>query len=81
MFVEVPVATTRRQPKQQRSRETWRLAVASKLASRRDLDRVSFMVAQMAQALAHAVVSRPAKLSLAAAKADAVLALMAYLRA
>jgi AcrR family transcriptional regulator len=63
----------------------FRLAIASRaneLKTRRDLDTVVFGVTHMVDALSHgAVLRRPARLSLAAAKEEAVRAVLAYLRA
>jgi AcrR family transcriptional regulator len=63
----------------------FRLAVASRahdLRSRRDLDKVVFVVTHMVESLSHgAVLRRPPGLSLAAAKKEAVRAVVAYLRA
>jgi hypothetical protein len=61
----------------------FRLAIgarAHELNLQRDLDRVVFIVANMVDALSHAVaLRRPPGLSLAAAKEGAVQAVMAYL--
>jgi hypothetical protein len=47
----------------------------------RDLDRMLFVIAHMMDSLAHgAVSSRPPRLSLAAAKDEALAAMLAYLR-
>lgn len=63
----------------------FRLAIASKLPkpiSDRDLDTATFVVANMVDALSHAAaLRRPAGLSLAAAKEEAVRAVLAYLQA
>lgn len=63
----------------------FRLAIASRaheLKARRDLDTVVFVVTHMVEALSHgAVLRRPARLSLAAAKDEAVRAVLAYLHA
>ena len=62
----------------------FRLAIgarAGEIKRRRDLDLVVFVVANMVEALAHgAVLRRPAGVGLAAAKAEAVRAVLAYLR-
>jgi hypothetical protein len=60
-----------------------KLAIASHMpAKRRDLDRTLFVVTHMIDALAHGVVSgRPRGLSIAAAKDEAVRAILTYLRA
>jgi len=61
----------------------FRLALASKsseLKGHRDLDKATFVVANMIDALAHgAVLRRPPGLSLAAAKEEAVRAVLTYL--
>ena len=63
----------------------FRLAIASRadeLGTRRDLDTVVFVVTHMVEALSHgAVLRRPARLSLDAAKDEAVRAVLAYLHA
>jgi AcrR family transcriptional regulator len=63
----------------------FRLAIASRsdeFKTRRDLDMVVFVVTHMVEALSHgAVLRRPARLSLAAAKEEAVRAVLAYLHA
>jgi AcrR family transcriptional regulator len=66
-----------------RLHNAFRLAIASRtqdFSTRRDLDTVVFIVTQMIDALSHgAVLRRPARLSLAAAKEEAVRAVLAYL--
>jgi AcrR family transcriptional regulator len=64
-----------------RVRGAWRLAVAPKLSPGHDVDRVVYMLTHMVQALSHAILSRPSRISLAAAKEEAVRAVLAYLRA
>src|ERR1700691_619019 len=63
----------------------FRLAIASRadeLKTRRDLDTVVFVVTHMVDALSHgAVLRRPSRLSLAAAREEAVRAVLAYLHA
>lgn len=63
----------------------FRLAIqarAHEIRTRRDLDLIVFVVTHMVEALAHgAVLRRPPRLSLAAAKEEAVRAVLAYLRA
>jgi Tetracyclin repressor-like, C-terminal domain len=63
----------------------FRLAIAARadeLKKRRDIDTVVFVVTHMVEALSHgAVLRRPARLSLAAAKDEAVRAVLAYLHA
>jgi AcrR family transcriptional regulator len=62
-----------------------RLAISSRaqeLARPRDLDKILFVLTQLIESLSHAVVlRRPAHLSLASAKQEAVHAVLAYLRA
>ena len=68
-----------------RLRGALRLALAARareLGRRRDLDAVLFVVTNQIDALGHAaVLRRPSRLSLAAAKDEAVRAVLAYLRA
>jgi AcrR family transcriptional regulator len=68
-----------------RLHNAFRLAIASRqreLKRRRDLDKIVFVVANMVDALSHgAVLRRPEGLSLAAAKEEAVRAVLAYLHA
>jgi AcrR family transcriptional regulator len=63
----------------------FRLAIASRtkeIKTRRDLDTVVFVVTHMVDSLCHgAVLRRPARLSLAAAKEEVVRAVLAYLHA
>jgi hypothetical protein len=63
----------------------FRLAISSRareLKTRRDLDKVVFVVTHMVESLSHgAVLQRPPSLPLAAAKEEAVRAVLAYLRA
>lgn len=63
----------------------FRLAISARereLKIHRDLDKVVFVVAHMVEALSHgAVLRRPPRLSLAAAKEESVRAVLAYLRA
>jgi AcrR family transcriptional regulator len=57
-----------------------RIALASR-AGERDLDREIFVLTHMVEALAHgAVLGRPPRLSLAAAREEAVRAVLSYLR-
>lgn len=62
----------------------FRLAIASRmheLNTRRDLDLIVFIVTNMVETLSHAaILRRPPPLSLPAAKEEAVLAVLAYLR-
>ena len=62
----------------------FRLAISSRaheLKTRRNLDKVVFIVTHMVESLSHgAVLRRPRGLSLAAAKEEAVRAVLAYLR-
>ena len=68
-----------------RLHNAFRLAIASRqreLKRRKDLDKMVFVVTNMVDALAHgAVLRRPEGLSLAAAKEEAVRAVLAYLHA
>jgi len=68
-----------------RLHNAFRLAISSKaqeLKPRRDLDKVVFVVTHMVDSLTHgAVLRRPARLSLAAAREEAVRAILAYLHA
>jgi hypothetical protein len=63
----------------------FRLAIASKaneIKTPRDLDAIVFVVTHVVEALSHGVVlRRPAQLSLAAAREEAVRAVLAYLHA
>ena len=61
-----------------------RLAIAANQVgprSPRDLEKAVFIVHNMIDALSHAMLHRPAQMTLAAAKEEAVAAIMAYLRA
>ena len=62
----------------------FRLAIASRaheLKKDRDLDKLVFVVTNMVESLSHAALfRRPSRLSLAAAKAEVVRAVLAYLR-
>jgi len=68
-----------------RLRGAFRLALASRasdLKPARDLDRMLFVLTHMVEALSHgAVLRRPPRLSLAAAREEAVRAVLAYLHA
>lgn len=66
-----------------RIRNVLRLAVASRTSQTpRDLDLTVFVLANMIESLAHGVVARrPARLSIGAAKEEAVRAVLAYLNA
>ena len=66
-----------------RLRATFRIAITSRARGRspRDLDRMLFVLPHMVEALSHgAAYRRPGRLSLAAAKDEAVRAVLAYLR-
>ena len=69
---------------QARLRGALQLAISSRLKTSqpaRELEKTLFVVTHMMDALAHgAVLSRPPRLSLAAAKDEAVRAMLAYLR-
>jgi AcrR family transcriptional regulator len=80
LWTEVPHRAGGARDLEARIRGAWRLAIASKLGGRRDVDRVAFFLTHMGQALAHAVIARPKGMSLAVAKAEAVRALLAYAR-
>jgi hypothetical protein len=70
-----------RGPPSRRVSPRHRIEIGHELKTRRDLDMVVFIVTHMVDALSHgAVLRRPAKLSLAAAKEEAVRAILAYLR-
>lgn len=68
-----------------RLRSTFQLALAARARDRRaprDVDRALFVLPHMVEALSHgAVYRRPPRVSLAAAKEEAVRAVVAYLRA
>jgi hypothetical protein len=65
-----------------RLRGALRLAISSRSRAPRDLERSLFVLTHMIDALSHAAVhKRPPKLSLAAAKEEAVRAVLAYVRA
>jgi AcrR family transcriptional regulator len=68
-----------------RLRGAFRLAIASRMheiGGRRDIDKIVFVVTHMVESLSHgAVLRRPPRLSLEAAKTEAVRAILAYLRA
>ena len=65
-----------------RLRGALRLAISSRSRTPRDLERRLFVLTHMIDALSHAAVhKRPPKLSLAAAKEEAVRAVLAYIRA
>jgi len=65
-----------------RLRDTFMLAISARTKERpRDLERMLFVLPHMVEALAHgAAFERPPRLSLAAAKDEAVRAVLAYLR-
>jgi AcrR family transcriptional regulator len=85
MFSEIPDRPEGTQDFAVRLHGSFRLALSSKareLKRGRDLDKLAFVVAHMVDALAHgAVLRRPPGVSLAAAKQEAVRAILAYLRA
>jgi len=80
---EVPHRAASARHLQDRLRSALQLAISShRRLPARDLERTLFVVTHMMDAFAHGVVfGRPARLSLSAAKAEAVTAMMAYLRA
>jgi AcrR family transcriptional regulator len=83
LFSEVPHRAEGTRDFTVRLHGAFRLAIAARadeLKERRDLDRVVFVVTHMVEALSHgAALRRPAKVSLAAAKEEAVRAVLAYL--
>lgn len=85
LFAEVPHRADGSREFAARLHGAFLLAIASRtreLKKDRDLDSVVFVVAHMIDALSHAaVLSRPASLSLQAAKEEASRAVLAYLRA
>jgi AcrR family transcriptional regulator len=85
MSTEVPHRPGETQDFAVRLHGVFRLAIASrihKFETRRNLDKVVFVVANMVDSLSHAVVlRRPLGLSLVAAKEEAVRAVLAYLNA
>lgn len=85
LFTEVPHRADGTREFAVRLHGAFRLAIAARereLRAGRDLDKVVFVVTHMVEALSHgAVLRRPAGLSLAAAKEEAVQAVLAYLHA
>jgi len=85
LYTEVPHKAEGRRDFAVRLHGAFRLAIAaraSELGTPRDLDTTVFVVAQMVEALSHgAVLRRPAGISLATAKEEAVRAVLAYLHA
>jgi AcrR family transcriptional regulator len=84
LSTEVPHGASGARAFEERLRGAFRLAIASRAGERhtpRDLDRILFIVPLMVEALAHGVaLRRPPRLSLAAAKEEALCAVLAYLR-
>lgn len=84
LFTEVPHRAEGTLDFAVRLHGAFRLAISSRareLKIRRDLDLVVFVVTHMVEALSHgAVLRRPPRVSLAAAKQEAVRAVLAYLR-
>lgn len=84
LFTEVPHRSEGTRDFSVRLHGAFRLAIASRsqeLKSRRDLDKVAFVVTHMVDSLSHgAVLRRPPGLSLEVAKEGAVRAVLAYLR-
>jgi len=84
LATEVPYGAGGASAFEERLRGAFRLAIASRAGkplAPGALDRILFVVPLMVEALAHGVVlKRPAKLSLAAAREEAVRAVRAYLR-
>jgi AcrR family transcriptional regulator len=85
LYTEVPHKAEGTRDFAVRLHGAFRLAIAARaneLGTPRDLDTVVFVVTNMVDALAHgAVLRRPAGISLAAAKEEAVRAVLAYLHA
>jgi AcrR family transcriptional regulator len=85
LYTEVPHKAEGTRDFAVRLHGAFRLAIAaraSELGTPRDLDTVVFVVTHMVEALSHgAVLRRPAGISLAAAKEEAVRAVLAYLHA
>jgi AcrR family transcriptional regulator len=85
LLTEVPHRAEGAQEFAVRLHGAFRLAIASRaqqLKTRRDLDLVVFVVTNMVEALSHgAVFRRPPRVSLGAAKDEAVRAVLAYLQA
>jgi AcrR family transcriptional regulator len=81
---EVPFGAGVARTFEERLRNAFRLAIASRVEERfepKDLDRILFVVPLMVEALSHGVaLRRPPRMSLAAAKEEAVRAVLAYLR-
>lgn len=84
LSTQVPHGAGQARAFEERLRGAFRLAIASRFKARpapADLDKVLFVVPIMVEALAHGVaLRRPAKLSLAAAREEAVRAVLGYLR-
>ncbi|HEY4013002.1 MAG TPA: TetR/AcrR family transcriptional regulator [Polyangiaceae bacterium] len=84
VMATVPHGEDGAQTLEMRLRSTFRLAISSRAKepyAARDLDRMLFVLPHMVEALSHgAVYRRPARLSLGAAKEEAVRAVLAYLR-
>jgi AcrR family transcriptional regulator len=85
MFTEVPHRADGSADFAQRLHGVFRLAIAGRaheLRPGRDLDTVAWVVTHMVESLSHgAVLRRPAGMSLAAAKEEAVRAVLAYVHA
>jgi tetracycline repressor-like protein len=84
MTTEVPQGAEGARALEARLRGTFRLAILSRSTERpspQELDRMLFVLPHMVEALAHgAAHARPARLSISAAKHEAVRAVLAYLR-
>jgi AcrR family transcriptional regulator len=80
----VPHASDGGRALEMRLRTTFRLAIAARAGggdTPRDLDKALFVLPHLVEALAHgAAYGRPPKLTISAAKAEAVRAVLAYLR-
>jgi AcrR family transcriptional regulator len=85
VMAQVPHGAAGAQTLETRLRSTFRLAISSRAKERpphRELDRMLFVLPHMVEALCHgAAYRRPPRLSLGAAKEEAVRAVLAYLRA
>jgi len=82
LFLDVPQRAHGTRDFESRLRGALRLAVTSRADElpRRDLERTLFVITNLVESLSHAaVLRRPPKLSLAAAKEEAVRAVLAYL--
>ncbi len=81
LWDEVPHRARGARELEARLQGAFRLALASRLGHRADLDRVAFVVTHMVRALVHAIPARPSRMSIAAAKREATRAILAYVTA